>query len=75
MNYDQEAAAKSKIEQFVPLVLKEKTAKTGTDSKPLLFNDMSEINLDEADLEPLEILPFDPKTLRGLNFHEQIKQR
>ena len=33
------------------------------------------MDLEEADLEPLEIVPFDPKMLRGLNFHEQIIQR
>lgn len=35
------------------------------------FNTINEFeNPDE--LEPLEIRPFDPAMLRGLNFHEQI---
>ena len=35
------------------------------------FNRVSEFTNAE-ELEPLEIRPFDPQMLRGLNFHEQI---
>jgi hypothetical protein len=33
------------------------------------FNVVNEF-LDAEELEPLEIKPFDPQMLRGLNFHE-----
>lgn len=77
LKYKVEEAKKFKIEEFVPLFKKVKNkaqiaAEEQKTRKLFKKNFLDDEEIVASELEPLEIFPFDPATIRGHSFHDQI---